>query len=194
MAISAEAVRASLKICFDGNTKNFTISRLNPEASSDSLLVLAEAVSLLQGTAPLELICTCEYSLISNDKSQEGETVPDDDTAGGEGGSAGAPKTVRIAVAENVSVIGRATAEGVNFSLFSDAGFKTEITGTGKIELLNPISTIYIKTTDKDGYAVEVTRAGSGSGGLLNVAGQYIASGRETGAAGIAHVFIHDTG
>ena len=204
MAISAEAVRASVKICFGGgNIKNFTISRLNPDASEDSLILLAEAVSMLQGTAPLELTCTCEYSLINNDKGQEGETVRDDDTAGGESGSAGAPKIASIIVADKVSAIGRddiATAEGASFSLFSDAGFTTEITGTGTIELINAVTMIYIRVTAPDGivyYAVEVTRAGSGSGGLLNVAGQYITAGGETGAAGasgIAHVFIHDTG
>ena len=204
MAISAEAVRASVKICFGGgNIKNFTISRLNPDASEDSLILLAEAVSMLQGTAPLELICTCEYSLINNDKGQEGETVQDDDTAGSEGGSAGVPRTVRITVGDSISEIGRddiATAEGASFQLFSDAGFTAEITGTGTIELSNPTTTIYIKITTPDGivhYAVEVARAGSGSDSLLNVAGQYISAGGETGAAGapgIAHVFFHDTG
>ena len=205
MAISAEAVRAGLKIRFGGKTKNFTIPRLDPEADADSLLLLAEAVSLLQGTAPLELISTCEYRLIKDDNDRkdeiEQEETEQEDTAGSGNGSAGAPIRASISVGEGISVIGRddiATAEGSSFNLFSDAGFTTEITGTGTIELINSVTTIYIKVTSQDGtfihYAVKVTRAGSGNGGLLNVAGQNITAYGTAGAPGITRVFIRDTG
>ena len=203
MAISAKAIRAGLKIRFGGNMKKFTISGLNPAADEDSLLLLVEAISLLQGTAPLEVISTCEYRLDNNDINEEDDTEQDN-TVGGEGGSAGVPIKVSTSVADTVSFIGRddiTAAEGASFRLYSDASFTTEITGTATIELIsNAATTIYIIVTDRNGvierFAVEVTRS-SGNGSLLNVAGQYITAGGEAGtagASGIEHVFFHDTG
>ena len=63
--ISTEAVRANLKICYDEDVKDFTVSRLDTEAGADSMILLAEAVSLLQGADPMDLVGTSEYRLVS---------------------------------------------------------------------------------------------------------------------------------
>ncbi|MDR1558817.1 MAG: hypothetical protein LBS84_03785 [Clostridiales bacterium] len=65
MAILSEPVRSSLKISFGGDDGSYTVSRLNAEASADSLLLLAEAVNLLQGIDPQDLIRAKEYRLVS---------------------------------------------------------------------------------------------------------------------------------
>ena len=66
MAISTESVRANLKISCGEDTKDYTLSRLDTGADANSLLLLAEAVSMFQGVEPLDLIRTCEYRLIKH--------------------------------------------------------------------------------------------------------------------------------
>ena len=62
--ISTEAVRANLKICYGEDVKDFTVSSLDTEAGAGSMILLAEAVSLLQGVEPLDLLGTGEYRLV----------------------------------------------------------------------------------------------------------------------------------
>ncbi|MDR2648292.1 MAG: hypothetical protein LBB94_01025 [Clostridiales bacterium] len=66
MAILSEPARSSLRISFGDDAAGYTVSRLNTEASADSLLLLAEAVNMLQGAAPRDLIRTKEYRLVSD--------------------------------------------------------------------------------------------------------------------------------
>ena len=81
IAISAEAVRANLKICCGKNIKNNTISRLNPAAKTESLLLLAEAVSMFQGGAAVELIKTTEFRLVNDapDQCRDTKHLPEED-------------------------------------------------------------------------------------------------------------------
>ena len=64
MTITTESIRANLKITYGEDTRDYTISRLDAGADANSLLLLAEAVSMFQGAAPLDLIRTCEFRLI----------------------------------------------------------------------------------------------------------------------------------
>ena len=67
MAVVSESVRSSLRISYDGgDTWNYTVSRLNTEAEAKNLLLLAEAISTLQGTAPAALVSTNEYQLVNS--------------------------------------------------------------------------------------------------------------------------------
>ena len=68
MAVLSESVRSSLRISYgEGDVAwNFTLSRLNTEAGADSLLLLAEAVSVFQGAEPVDLISTDEYQLVNS--------------------------------------------------------------------------------------------------------------------------------
>jgi len=67
MAVTSESVRASMKISYDdGETWNYTVSRLNTKADANSLMLLAEAVSAFQGAEPVDLLSTSESQLISN--------------------------------------------------------------------------------------------------------------------------------
>ena len=63
MEVTTEAVRANLRISFGKDLWDYTVSRLSTEADAESLLLLAEAVSLLQGAEPLDLVSTKEYRL-----------------------------------------------------------------------------------------------------------------------------------
>ena len=65
MEILSDPVRSSLRICYSESDGawNSTVSRLNTEASADSLMLLAEAISEFQGVQPADLIFTNEYQL-----------------------------------------------------------------------------------------------------------------------------------
>ena len=67
MEILNDPVRSSLRISYgEGDDAwNSTVSRLNTEASADSLMLLAEAISEFQGGEPADLIYTNEYQLES---------------------------------------------------------------------------------------------------------------------------------
>jgi hypothetical protein len=71
MVISTEAVRGNIRLSYANDIDNdddkwsYTVSRLNAEADASSLLLLAEAVSELQGGVPLDLINRSEFRLIS---------------------------------------------------------------------------------------------------------------------------------
>ena len=66
MAVTSESVRASLRISYDdGETWNYTVSRLNTKADASSLMLLAEAVSTFQGADPADLLITSESQLVS---------------------------------------------------------------------------------------------------------------------------------
>ena len=81
MAISAEAIRANIKICCGKNKKNITISRLSADAGAESLNLLVEAVSMLQGGAAVELVCTTEFRLLDDapDQRREAGHLPEED-------------------------------------------------------------------------------------------------------------------
>jgi len=65
MAVLNESVRSSLRIGYEGEEAwNFTVSRLNTEADPNSLMLLAEAVGVFQGTEPASLVSTNEYQII----------------------------------------------------------------------------------------------------------------------------------
>ena len=64
LSILTEGVNGNIKLSFGEETANYTVSRLNPDADADSLLLLAEAVSILQGITPLDLVSKSEYRLI----------------------------------------------------------------------------------------------------------------------------------
>ena len=63
MEVLSEAVRANLMISYGKDAWNYTVSRLGTDVGAGSLLLLAEAVSLLQGAEPLDLVSTNEYRL-----------------------------------------------------------------------------------------------------------------------------------
>jgi len=65
MAILSESVRANLKISYGEDAWDYTVSRLDTEAAADSLLLLAEAISVFQGVEPMDLISTNEYRLVN---------------------------------------------------------------------------------------------------------------------------------
>ena len=67
MAVLSESVRSSLRVGYgaDDDAWNYTVSRLNPEADADSLVLLAEAMGVFQGVEPAELVSTDEYQLVS---------------------------------------------------------------------------------------------------------------------------------
>ena len=66
MTISTEALRGNLRLTYgNDDTWNYTVSRLNPEADASSLLLLAEAVSDLQGEELMDLINRSEFRLVS---------------------------------------------------------------------------------------------------------------------------------
>jgi len=62
--VASEAVRSSLRIGYDAeDLGNYSVSRLNPDASADSLVLLAVAVSEFQGADPSDLISTTVSNL-----------------------------------------------------------------------------------------------------------------------------------
>ena len=65
MTISTEAVRGNLRLSYGEDAWTYTVSRLNAEADASRLLLLAEAVSDLQGDVPMDLINRNEFRLVS---------------------------------------------------------------------------------------------------------------------------------
>ena len=63
MAISTEALRGNLRLSYGDDVTNYTVSGLDAEADAGSLLLLAEAVGILQGEEPLDLINRSEFRL-----------------------------------------------------------------------------------------------------------------------------------
>jgi len=69
MAVTAEGKSGNLRLKYEGaddDTWTFAVSRLDPDADAASLLLLAEAVSDLQGETPVDLTNRCEFILISD--------------------------------------------------------------------------------------------------------------------------------
>ena len=64
MTILTEGVNGNLRLSFGEETANYTVSRLNPDAEAGDLLLLAEAVAILQGETPLDLVSRSEFRLI----------------------------------------------------------------------------------------------------------------------------------
>ena len=64
MTILTEGMNGNLRLSYGEETSNYTVSRLNPDAEAGSLLLLAEAVSILQGKEPLDLVSRSEFRLI----------------------------------------------------------------------------------------------------------------------------------
>jgi hypothetical protein len=115
-------------------------------------------------------------------------------SAGGEAGTAAAPKTATISVANSVATVGLGgivPASNATFKLYSNADFSTgEVTGVNTIDLTEGATTlVYIKVTAENGttelhYKVSVTRAGaqaSTDAGLTSVLSQNISAGGEAG-------------
>ena len=64
LTILTEGVNGNIRLSFGEEAANYTVSRLNPDADADSLLLLAEAVAILQGVTPMDLISRSEFRLI----------------------------------------------------------------------------------------------------------------------------------
>ena len=64
MTILTEGRTGNIRLSFGEEITNYTVSRLNPDAEASDLLLLAEAVSTLQGETPIDLISRSEFRLI----------------------------------------------------------------------------------------------------------------------------------
>ena len=63
MTILREGVNGNLRLSFGDDVANYTVSRLNPVAEADSLILLAEAVATLQGETLTDLVNRSEFRL-----------------------------------------------------------------------------------------------------------------------------------
>ena len=67
MAVTADPVRGNIKLKYDGlddTTWTYSVARLDPAASAENLLLIAEAVSDLKSDMPIEILNSCEYELV----------------------------------------------------------------------------------------------------------------------------------
>ena len=66
MAVTADPVRGNVRLKYEGleTTWTYSVARLDPAASAESLLLIAEAVSDLQSDMPIEILNSCEYELV----------------------------------------------------------------------------------------------------------------------------------
>ena len=67
MAVTADPVRGSMRLKYDGlddGTWTYSVAKLDPAASAENLLLIAEAVADLQSEMPVEILNSCEYELV----------------------------------------------------------------------------------------------------------------------------------
>jgi len=67
MAITADPVRGNVRLKYealDETTWTYSVARLDPAASAENLLLIAEAVADLQSDMPIEILNSCEYELV----------------------------------------------------------------------------------------------------------------------------------
>jgi len=67
MAVTADPVRGGVRLKYDApddTTWTYSMAKLDPAASAEKLLLVAEAVSDLQSEEPIEILNTCEYELV----------------------------------------------------------------------------------------------------------------------------------
>ena len=69
MAVTADPVRGNVRLKYealDETTWTYSVARLDPAASPQSLLLIAEAIADLQSDMPIEILNSCEYELVFN--------------------------------------------------------------------------------------------------------------------------------
>ena len=67
MAVTADPIRGNVRLKYEGldeTTWTYSVARLDPAASAESLLLIAEAVTDLQSDMPIEILNSCEYELV----------------------------------------------------------------------------------------------------------------------------------
>jgi len=67
MAVTADPVRGSVRLKYDApddTTWTYSMAKLDPAASAENLLLIAEAVADLQSEMPIEILNSCEYELV----------------------------------------------------------------------------------------------------------------------------------
>ena len=67
MAVTADPVRGNVRLKYEGldeTTWTYSVARLDPAASAEKLILIAEAVADLQSEMPIEILNSCEYELV----------------------------------------------------------------------------------------------------------------------------------
>ena len=67
MAVTADPVRGNVRLKYealDDTTWTYSVAKLDPAASAEDLLLIAEAVADLQSEMPVEILSTCESELV----------------------------------------------------------------------------------------------------------------------------------
>ena len=67
MAVTADPVRGNVRLKYDGlddSTWTYSVAKLDPAATAENLLLIAEAVADLQSDMPIEILNSCEYELV----------------------------------------------------------------------------------------------------------------------------------
>ena len=67
MAVTADPVRGNIRLKYDGlddSTWTYSVAKLDPAATAENLLLIAEAVADLQSDMPIEILNSCEYELV----------------------------------------------------------------------------------------------------------------------------------
>ena len=67
MAVTADPLRGNVRLKYEGlddTTWTYSVARLDPAASAENLLLIAEAVADLQSDMPIEILNSCEYELV----------------------------------------------------------------------------------------------------------------------------------
>ena len=67
MAVKADPVRSGVRLKYDApddTTWTYSVAKLDPAASAEKLLLIAEAVADLQSEMPVEILNTCESELV----------------------------------------------------------------------------------------------------------------------------------
>jgi len=67
MAVTADPLRGNVRLKYedlDETAWTYSVARLDPAASAENLLLVAEAVADLQSDVPIEILNSCEYELV----------------------------------------------------------------------------------------------------------------------------------
>ena len=67
MAVTADPVRGNVRLKYEGlneTTWTYSVAKLDPAASAENLILIAEAVADLQSDMPIEILNSCEYELV----------------------------------------------------------------------------------------------------------------------------------